>query len=26
SQDIYHQPSGVFFVIKPSVWGKPRIN
>ncbi|ECK1774371.1 type IV conjugative transfer system protein TraV, partial [Salmonella enterica subsp. enterica serovar Enteritidis] len=25
-QDIYHQPSGVFFVIKPSVWGKPRIN
>ncbi|EBD9250395.1 type IV conjugative transfer system protein TraV, partial [Salmonella enterica] len=22
----YHQPSGVFFVIKPSVWGKPRIN
>ncbi|EBA8722864.1 type IV conjugative transfer system lipoprotein TraV, partial [Salmonella enterica subsp. enterica serovar Enteritidis] len=24
--DIYHQPSGVFFVIKPSVWGKPRIN
>ncbi|ENT6907353.1 type IV conjugative transfer system protein TraV, partial [Salmonella enterica subsp. enterica serovar Enteritidis] len=23
---IYHQPSGVFFVIKPSVWGKPRIN
>ncbi|HAE4096265.1 TPA_asm: type IV conjugative transfer system protein TraV, partial [Salmonella enterica] len=20
------QPSGVFFVIKPSVWGKPRIN
>ncbi|EBV8416543.1 type IV conjugative transfer system protein TraV [Salmonella enterica subsp. enterica serovar Oranienburg] len=26
SQDIYHQPSGVFFVIKPSAWGKPRIN
>ncbi|EEM3688047.1 type IV conjugative transfer system lipoprotein TraV [Salmonella enterica] len=26
SQDVYHQPSGVFFVIKPSVWGKPRIN
>lgn len=26
SQDIYHQPSGVFFVIKSSAWGKPRIN
>lgn len=25
-QDIYHQPSSVFFVIKPSAWGKPRIN
>ncbi|HCD2534448.1 TPA: type IV conjugative transfer system protein TraV, partial [Escherichia coli] len=23
---VYHQPSSVFFVIKPSVWGKPRIN
>ncbi len=23
-QDIYHQPSGVFFVIKPAAWGKPR--
>ncbi|EGD7293822.1 type IV conjugative transfer system protein TraV, partial [Escherichia coli] len=22
----YHQPSSVFFVIKPSAWGKPRIN
>ncbi|MBL1863014.1 type IV conjugative transfer system protein TraV, partial [Klebsiella pneumoniae] len=22
----YHQPSRVFFVIKPSAWGKPRIN
>ncbi|MCP6116902.1 type IV conjugative transfer system protein TraV, partial [Klebsiella pneumoniae] len=21
-----HQPSRVFFVIKPSAWGKPRIN
>ncbi|EJK0226863.1 TPA: type IV conjugative transfer system protein TraV, partial [Escherichia coli] len=21
-----HQPSSVFFVIKPSAWGKPRIN
>ncbi|EAS9108550.1 type IV conjugative transfer system protein TraV [Salmonella enterica] len=26
SQDVYHQPSAVFFVIKPSAWGKPRIN
>ncbi|HCP8550565.1 TPA: type IV conjugative transfer system lipoprotein TraV [Escherichia coli] len=26
NQDIYHQPSSVFFVIKPSSWGKPRIN
>lgn len=26
SQDIYHQPSSVFFVIKPAEWGKPRIN
>lgn len=26
SQDIYHQPSSVFFVIKPAAWGKPRIN
>ncbi|WP_370605725.1 type IV conjugative transfer system lipoprotein TraV [Citrobacter braakii] len=26
NQDIYHQPSSVFFVIKPSVWGKPRLN
>ncbi|ASG19302.1 type IV conjugative transfer system lipoprotein TraV [Salmonella enterica] len=26
SQDVYHQPSGVFFVIKPSAWGKPRIH
>ncbi|EFH4671604.1 TraV family lipoprotein, partial [Escherichia coli] len=25
-QDVYHQPSSVFFVIKPSAWGKPRIN
>ncbi|EEC8930667.1 type IV conjugative transfer system protein TraV, partial [Salmonella enterica subsp. enterica serovar Kentucky] len=24
--DVYHQPSSVFFVIKPSAWGKPRIN
>ncbi|EGK2969296.1 TPA: type IV conjugative transfer system protein TraV, partial [Escherichia coli] len=23
---VYHQPSSVFFVIKPSAWGKPRIN
>ncbi|EMD4714566.1 type IV conjugative transfer system lipoprotein TraV [Salmonella enterica] len=26
NQDIYHQPSSVFFVIKPSAWGKPRLN
>ncbi|OIN38393.1 type IV conjugative transfer system protein TraV [Salmonella enterica subsp. enterica serovar Sarajane] len=26
NQDVYHQPSAVFFVIKPSAWGKPRIN
>ncbi|HEE4689669.1 TPA: TraV family lipoprotein, partial [Klebsiella pneumoniae] len=26
NQDVYHQPSRVFFVIKPSAWGKPRIN
>ncbi|EKO4096058.1 type IV conjugative transfer system lipoprotein TraV [Salmonella enterica] len=26
SQDVYHQPSAVFFVIKPSAWGKPRVN
>ncbi len=25
-QDVYHQPSSVFFVIKPSAWGKTRIN
>ena len=25
NQDVYHQPSSVF-VIKPSAWGKPRIN
>ncbi|EAC1934211.1 type IV conjugative transfer system protein TraV [Escherichia coli] len=26
NQDVYHQPSSVFFVIKPSAWGKTRIN
>ncbi len=26
NQDVYHQPSSVFFVIKPAAWGKPRIN
>ncbi|ENH2736550.1 type IV conjugative transfer system lipoprotein TraV [Escherichia coli] len=26
NQYVYHQPSSVFFVIKPSAWGKPRIN
>lgn len=26
TQDVYHQPGRVFFVVKPSAWGKPRIN
>lgn len=25
SLDIYHQPSNVFFVVKPAGWGKPRV-
>lgn len=24
--DVYHQPTRVFFVVKPSAWGTPRIN
>lgn len=26
SRDVYHQPGRVFFVVKPSAWGKPRVN
>lgn len=26
TQDIYHQPGRVFFVVKPSAWGTPRVN
>jgi len=26
TQDVYHQPGRVFFVVKPSTWGKPRVN
>ncbi|EJE76199.1 conjugal transfer protein TraV, partial [Escherichia coli O111:H8 str. CVM9634] len=26
NQDVYHQPYQRVFVIKPSAWGKPRIN
>ncbi|NZA52758.1 type IV conjugative transfer system protein TraV, partial [Escherichia coli] len=26
NQDVYHQPPSLFFVIKPSAWGNPRIN
>lgn len=26
TQDVYHQPTRVFFVVKPSVWSKPRVN
>lgn len=25
-QDVYHQPTRVFFVVKPSAWGTPRVN
>lgn len=25
TQDVYHQPGRVFFVVKPSAWGKPRV-
>ncbi|MBH3283749.1 type IV conjugative transfer system lipoprotein TraV [Serratia marcescens] len=24
SQDVYHQPGKVLFVVKPAVWGKPQ--
>lgn len=24
--DVYHQPTRVFFVVKPSAWGTPRVN
>lgn len=26
TRDVYHQPGRVFFVVKPSAWGKPRVN
>lgn len=26
TRDVYHQPGSVFFVVKPSEWGKPRVN
>lgn len=26
TQDVYHQPGRVYFVVKPSAWGKPRVN
>lgn len=26
TQDVYHQPARVFFVVKPSAWGQPRVN
>ena len=26
SDDVYHQPTTVVFVVKPSAWGQPRIN
>ncbi|VUS84749.1 type IV conjugative transfer system lipoprotein TraV [Klebsiella pasteurii] len=26
SEDVYHQPTTVLFVVKPSAWGQPRIN
>ena len=26
SDDVYHQPTNVLFVVTPSVWGQPRIN
>lgn len=25
TQDVYHQPTRVFFVVKPSAWGQPRV-
>ena len=26
SEDVYHQPTTVLFVVTPSAWGQPRIN
>ena len=26
SEDVYHQPTTVVFVVTPSAWGQPRIN
>lgn len=26
SDDVYHQPTNVLFVVTPSAWGQPRIN
>ena len=26
TRDVYHQPGRVFFVVKPSAWGTPRVN
>ena len=26
SDDVYHQPATVLFVVKPSAWGQPRLN
>ncbi|WP_409256725.1 type IV conjugative transfer system lipoprotein TraV [Lelliottia nimipressuralis] len=26
TQDVYHQPGRVYFVVKPSAWGKPSVN
>ncbi|MFT2793702.1 type IV conjugative transfer system lipoprotein TraV [Serratia sp. T13T92] len=26
TQDVYHQPTRVFFVVKPSAWGQPRVH
>lgn len=26
TRDVYHQPGRVFFVVKPSAWGKPGVN
>ncbi|HFI5652313.1 TPA: TraV family lipoprotein [Klebsiella michiganensis] len=26
TDDVYHQPSTVLFVVTPSAWGQPRIN
>ncbi|MDT9816314.1 TraV family lipoprotein, partial [Klebsiella pneumoniae] len=26
SDDVYHQPATVLFVVKPSAWGQLRLN